>query len=63
MRGDLVNLSIKAFNKHFSGLTLKCLEIPHYAYSSRYSQWQDRPKQNDQTFESEVIRKFRRVRN
>jgi hypothetical protein len=36
MRGDLVNLNIKAFNKQSSGLIVKCLEIPHYAYSSRW---------------------------
>jgi len=30
--GDSVNLSIKAFNKQSSGLIVKCLEIPHYAY-------------------------------
>lgn len=35
MRGDFVNLNIKVFNKHRSGLIAKCLEIPHYAYSSR----------------------------
>ncbi len=35
MRGDVVNLNIKAFNKRCSGLIVKCLEIPHYAYSSR----------------------------
>ena len=31
----MVNLNIKAFNKQRSGLIVKCLEIPHYAYSSR----------------------------
>jgi len=36
MRGDFVNLNIKAFNKQCSGLIVKCLEIPHYAYSRRY---------------------------
>jgi len=36
--GDLVYLNIKEFNKQCSGLTVKCLEIPHYAYSSRYQQ-------------------------
>ncbi len=36
MRGDLVNLNIKAFNKQCSGLIVQCFEIPHYAYSSRY---------------------------
>lgn len=35
MRGDFVNLEIKAINKQSSGLIVKCLEIPHYAYSSR----------------------------
>jgi ATP sulfurylase len=35
MRGNLVNWVFKAFNKQSSGLTVKCLEIPHYAYSSR----------------------------
>jgi len=29
---------MKAFNKQRSGLTVKCFEIPHYAYSSRYAQ-------------------------
>jgi len=38
MRGDVVNLSFKAINKRSSGLIEKCLEIPHYAYSSRYMQ-------------------------
>ena len=37
MRGNVVNLSIKAFNKQSSGLIVKCLEMPHYAYSSRYA--------------------------
>ncbi len=36
MRGDFLNLNFKAFNKQLSGLIVKCLEIPHYAYSSRY---------------------------
>jgi hypothetical protein len=35
MRGDVIKFNIKAINKQFSGLTVKCLEIPHYAYSSR----------------------------
>jgi hypothetical protein len=35
MRGDLVNLNFKAFNKQSSGLIVKCLEIPHYAYLCR----------------------------
>ena len=39
MRGDLVNLNIKAYNKQCSGLTVKCLEIPHYAYSNRCKQY------------------------
>ncbi len=38
MRGDMVNLNFKAINKHRSGLIEKCLEIPHYAYSSRKKQ-------------------------
>lgn len=38
MRGDLVNLNFKAFNEQFSGLIVKCFEIPHYAYSSRCRQ-------------------------
>ncbi len=38
MRGDFVNLNIVAFNKQRSGLIMKRLEIPHYAYSSRYMQ-------------------------
>lgn len=37
MRGDLLNLNIKAFNKQYSGLTVQCYETPHYAYSSRCS--------------------------
>jgi hypothetical protein len=37
MWGDLVNLNFKAFNKHCSGLKVKCSEIPHYAYLSRYA--------------------------
>ena len=36
MRGDLLIMNFKAFNKQHSGLIVKCLEIPHYAYSSRY---------------------------
>ena len=35
MRGDLVNLNIKTFNEALSGVIVKCLEIPHYVYSSR----------------------------
>ncbi len=38
MRGDLVNLNIRAFNKQSSGLIVRCFEVPHYAYSSRYGQ-------------------------
>ncbi len=38
MRGDWVNLNFKAFNKQRSGLIVQSLEIPHYAYSSRYKQ-------------------------
>jgi len=38
MRGDIVNLNFKAFNKQSSGLIVKCFEIPHYAYSSRCMQ-------------------------
>ncbi len=38
MRGDLLNLELKAFNKYCSGLIVKCLLIPHYAYSSRCAQ-------------------------
>lgn len=37
MRGDVVNLNFKAFNKLCIGLIVKCLEIPHYAYSNRYA--------------------------
>lgn len=37
MRGDLVNLNFKTFNKQRSGLIVKSHEIPHYAYSSRSS--------------------------
>lgn len=40
MRGDSVNLNFKAFNKQPSDLIVKCLEIPHYAYSQRYNQLQ-----------------------
>ncbi len=51
MRGDLINLKFKAFNKQSSGLLaslreapfgrliVKCLEIPHYAYSSRWAKF------------------------
>lgn len=39
MRGDLVNLNIKAFNKHSKGLIVMYLEIPHYAYLSRYTKF------------------------
>mgnify|MGYP006983100309 CR=1 FL=1 len=35
MRGDVVNLNIKAFNKQSSGLIEECLEILHYAYYQR----------------------------
>lgn len=35
MRGVFINLNIKAFNKHGSGLIVKYPEIPHYAYSNR----------------------------
>ena len=38
MRGVLVNLNIKAINKLSSGLIVKCLAIPHYAYSNRWLQ-------------------------
>jgi len=38
MRGELVNLNIKAFYIQRSCLTGKCLELPHYAYSSRWQQ-------------------------
>jgi len=38
MQGEVVNLNIKAFNKQHGGLIVKCLEIPHYAYSSRWQQ-------------------------
>jgi hypothetical protein len=34
--GRCSKLNFKAFNKQSSGLIVKCLEIPHYAYSSRY---------------------------
>ncbi len=34
MRGNIVNLNIKAFNKQSTDLKVKCLEIPHYAYSN-----------------------------
>ncbi len=37
MRGEFVNLSFIAINKLSSGLIVKCLEIPHYAYSNRYA--------------------------
>ncbi len=35
MRGNLVILDHEAFNKQSSGLIVKCLEIPHSAYSNR----------------------------
>ena len=35
MRGDAVNLNIKASNKQCSGFTENYHEIPHYSYSSR----------------------------
>jgi hypothetical protein len=35
MRGNLVNLNIKAINKQRSGLIVLCFKIPHYAYLSR----------------------------
>lgn len=35
MRGNLVNLSFKVFNKQSSVLVVKYPKIPHYAYSSR----------------------------
>lgn len=38
MRGDVVNFNFRAFNKNRSGLIVKWLEIPHYAYSSRWQQ-------------------------
>ena len=38
MRGNVLNLSIFTFNQQSSGLIVKCLEIPHYAYSSRCKQ-------------------------
>ncbi len=44
MRGDLVNLNFKTFNKQHSGLIVKCLEIPHYAYSSRYTAFRNERK-------------------
>jgi hypothetical protein len=33
MRGDLVNLNIKAFNKQQCNLISRSFEIPHYAYT------------------------------
>jgi hypothetical protein len=36
MRGDVVNLNFKVFSKQRSGLIVKCLEIPQYAYSKLY---------------------------
>ncbi len=45
MRGDLLNLNIKAINKQSSGLIVKHLEIPHNAYSSRYASAQKRIQQ------------------
>jgi hypothetical protein len=38
MRGDVVNLNFKAFNRRCSGLIARFLEIPHYAYYQRYVQ-------------------------
>ncbi len=35
MRDALINLNIKAFNKQSSALITRCLEIPHFTYSSR----------------------------
>ena len=35
MRGDSINLNFIAFTNQSSGLTVKSLEIPHYAYSKR----------------------------
>lgn len=49
---DLVYLNIKAFNKQRSGLTVKCLEISHYAYSSRCA------KTRAQDFFEKLIIKF-----
>ena len=42
MRGNLLNLNIKAFIKQSSDLTGKCFEIPHYAYSKRYELFEKR---------------------
>lgn len=41
MRGNVVNLNCKAFNKRRIGLIVRCFEIPHYAYSQRYAQFSD----------------------
>ena len=38
MRGDWLNLNFKEFNEQSSGLIVKCLEIPHNAYSDRCTQ-------------------------
>lgn len=32
MRDELLDMDIKAFYIHSSGLIVKCLEIPNYAY-------------------------------
>ena len=49
MRGDLVNLNFRATNKQSSGLKVKCLEIPHYAYSGRCTQ-----AKNDSAYEETI---------
>jgi len=36
MRGDLVNLNFKAFNKQSSGLIVKCFEMPNGPYLNHY---------------------------
>lgn len=64
MRGDLVNLNIKAFNKQSSGLIVKCLEIPHYAYSSRcalYYKTDTTNKINDYGIKKGLIKKREKI--
>jgi len=49
MRGDLVNLSIRAINKQCSGLIVKCNEIPHYAYSHRCGAFEETAYNREKT--------------
>jgi len=38
MRGDVRKFKFCTFTQNHSGLIVKSLEIPHYAYSSRHKQ-------------------------